>query len=102
MRTPAALAASRSEVPAATATCRPSIVSVTRCPSAMSGVSLVSMSAGGSLGRDRRGAGARAAHRASLAGDVRLELVAELLDAADDRGRARIAEHADRLRRHAL
>src|SRR5512144_2549354 len=91
MSTPTVRAASRSEVPSATATGLPSIVRLIVLTSAMSS----------SLGLRRSGRGG-GAERASLPGDVRLELVAPLLNARDHRHRARIGQHADRLARHVL
>src|ERR671916_2137851 len=89
MSTPASFAASRMLVPAGTVTWRPSTVRLTA--GAAAGAVMPSVS------RDRGGA-----HRAPPLGDVRLELVAELLDPAHDRRRARVAQHADGLARHVL
>src|SRR5215212_754365 len=78
-------------VPAGTVTWRPSTVRLTVGAAAAGAV----IPSPASRGRGR-------AHGAPPLGDVRLELVPELLDPAHDRGRAGVAQHADRLPRHVL
>src|SRR5215213_9500709 len=97
MSTPAVRAASRIDVPSATATGRPSIVRLIVLTSAMNTYEYVR--------RDREAAASGrggGAERTPLAVDVRFELVAPLLNSRHDRHRARVAENADRLARHAV
>src|SRR5687767_7821183 len=88
---PACLAASMIGVPFGTATCMPSIVTVTNSCSGIRFLSSSLMLGPASRGRQRR---------LARAGDVGLELGAELLDAAHHRRGAGVAQHADRLAGH--
>src|SRR5688572_21656658 len=98
MSTPAVRAASRIEVPSGAATGLPSIVRLIVLTSAMNSRVLVVRQ---SVRPRPSGRGGRA-ERAPLARDVRLELVAPLLDARRDRHGAGIREHADRLPGHGV
>src|SRR2546423_7675364 len=100
MRTPAALAASRIDVPAGTDTCRPSIVRLTVCVVEAGEVivryasSLSSAAAAGSGDR-----------RDEVMGpflDQAFEIATELLQARHDRCRTRVAQDTDRLARHVV
>src|SRR5262245_18834687 len=95
MSTPTVRAASRSEVPSGTAAGLPSMVRLIVLTSAMDS----------SLGLEpeRRALGRGGGpERAPLALDVRLELVAPLLNAGRDRDRTRVRQHADRFAGHVV
>src|SRR5215203_4595636 len=93
MSTPAVRAASRSDVPSATATGRPSIVRLIVLTSAMNAL--------GETVRQPSGRGG-GAERTPLAVDVRFEFVTPLLNARYDWDRARVAEYADGLAGHGV
>src|SRR6185503_7244203 len=101
MSTPAAFAASRIDVPAGTDTGRPSIVRLTVCVLDAGAVidrcaSLCMRSGVRSRSRDSRHEMVR------LLLDQRLEITRELLESRDDRCRAGVAQHANRLARHVV
>src|SRR5438270_3984114 len=99
MRTPAAFAASRIDVPGGTETGRPSIVRLTVC-----GAGEVIDRYASLCRLSRMHAGSRYGGHEMMRPllDQRLEIAAKLLEPRHDRRCTRVAEHTDGLARHVI